>query len=89
MNLIDTLVAYLRGGKPSSASVAKERLQIVLAHEGGRGAPDYLPQLKQEILGVISKYVAIDPERLKVSFGHRSGYDLLEMNIVLQEAPRA
>jgi cell division topological specificity factor len=41
-----------------SASVAKERLKIVLAHErAGRNAPDFLPLLQKELLAVIGRYV--------------------------------
>jgi cell division topological specificity factor len=59
MSLIDNLLDYLRGNEKKSAAVAKERLQIILAHErAGRGAaaPDYLPALQEELLEVIAKY---------------------------------
>ena len=48
---------FFLGEKKSSASVAKERLQLILAHErNGRSAsPDYLPQLQRELVAVISK----------------------------------
>ena len=47
---------------PSSASVAKERLRIIVAQErSARGSPDYLPLLRREILQVIHKYVNVDP----------------------------
>ena len=53
-----SLLDYFRSEKKSSASLAKERLQIIVAHERSkRGTPDYLPQLKQDILDVIRKYV--------------------------------
>jgi len=87
MALINSLIDYLRGSKPKSASVAKERLQLILAHEnpGRRGAPDYLPALRQELLAVIAKYVPIDPEQVKVHVDRQGDYDLLELNIVLPE----
>ena len=57
-----SFLSFLLGQKKTSASVAKERLQIILAHERGRGdSPDYLPQLQQELIAVISKYVKINP----------------------------
>ena len=50
-----------------SASMAKERLQIIVAHERNkRNAPDYLPLLQQEILEVIRKYVEIDQDHVAV-----------------------
>jgi len=87
MEMISSLIDYLRGSKPKSATVAKERLQLILAHEnpGRRGTPDYLPALRQELLAVIAKYVAIDPEQVKVQIDRQGDYDLLELNIVLPE----
>ena len=56
-----SLLSFFLGEKKTTASVAKERLQIILAHERtGRGRPDYLPQLQRELVAVISKYVSIN-----------------------------
>ncbi|WP_028311919.1 cell division topological specificity factor MinE [Derxia gummosa] len=73
----------LFGEKKTSASVAKERLQIILAHErtGRAGAPDYLPQLQQELLAVISKYVKINPDDIKVNLERQDRYEVLEVKI--------
>ena len=50
-----------------SASVAKERLQIIVAHERGqRDQPDYLPELQKELLAVIRKYVQISDDQVQV-----------------------
>ena len=47
----------------ASAPVARERLQILLAHERGlRGQPDLLELLRTEILAVVSRHVTFDPE---------------------------
>ena len=78
--------------KPATASLAKDRLQIILAHERGehRGAsaPDYLPQLQRELVEVISKYVAINPDDIKVQVERQDNYEVLEVNIVLPEPER-
>lgn len=81
---------YLLGTKKKSASVARERLQIILAHEraGSRGGPDYLPDLQRELIAVISKYVAVGQEDIKVSLERQDDYDVLEVNIVLPEAAK-
>jgi cell division topological specificity factor len=80
---------YLLGTKKKSASVARERLQIILAHErAGQGGPDYLPALQQELIAVISKYVAVGQDDIKVSLDRQDDYDVLEVNIVLPEAKR-
>jgi cell division topological specificity factor len=77
---------YFRTTKPATASVAKERLQIIVAHERAqRGQPDYLPQLQQEILQVIAKYVAIDQKDVQVQFDRNENCAVLELNINLPE----
>ena len=50
-----------------SAKVAKERLQIIIAHERGeRDKPDYLAMLQKDLLDVIAKYVNINKDDVKV-----------------------
>ncbi|MBC7944696.1 MAG: cell division topological specificity factor MinE [Burkholderiales bacterium] len=89
MSLINSFIDYLRGSKPKSATVAKERLQLILAHGGGRrGIPEYLPALRHDLIAVIAKYVPIDPEQIKMDFNRQGDYDLLELNIVLPESSR-
>jgi len=53
-----SLLDYFKSKKkPSTAVMAKERLQIIVAHQRGqRDTPDYFPQMKQEIIAVIRKY---------------------------------
>ena len=64
-----SLLDYFRSSKPSSASVAKERLQILVAHErASRNQPSYLPQLQQELLAVIQKYVNVGDDAITVNF---------------------
>ena len=76
--------------KGSSAQSAKERLQVVIAHErADRDGPDYLPLLKQDLLNVIKKYVDIDEEQLKVQLDSQDDCDVLELNITLPEAADA
>jgi cell division topological specificity factor len=82
-----SLLSFLLGQKKSSASVAKERLQIILAHErSGRGAsPDYLPQLQQELIAVISKYVKINPDDIKVNLERQDTLEILEVKIEMPQ----
>lgn len=69
----------------SSASVAKERLQIVLAHQRaggtGRGGPDFLPLLQKELLQVISKYIPVRDDMVHVTLGKAAGASVLEINV--------
>ncbi|WP_020680282.1 cell division topological specificity factor MinE [Marinobacterium rhizophilum] len=72
--------------KNASASVAKERLQIIVAHERGqRQQPDYLPQMQQEILDVIRKYVAIDQESVNIQLENNDHCSVLELNVTLPD----
>ena len=70
----------------TSAQVAKDRLQVLIAHERtGRDGPDYLPMLKQDILNVIKKYVAVGDDALSVQLETQDACDVLELNITLPE----
>ena len=84
-----SFLSFLMGQKKNTANVAKERLQIILARErGGNDSPDFLPQLQQELLAVISKYVKINPEDLKVHLERQDNLEVLEVKIELPEAAR-
>ena len=85
-----SLLSFLLGEKKKTASVAKERLQIILAHErSGRnaGQPDYLPALQRELVAVISKYVSINADDIKVHLERQENLDVLEVKIELPEGP--
>ncbi|MBL4569934.1 MAG: cell division topological specificity factor [Alcanivorax sp.] len=81
-----SIFSYLLPKKQSSASVAKERLQIIVARERStRGGPDYLPQLQQELLMVVRKYVPVGEDAVNVQVDRESGCEILELNITLPE----
>lgn len=77
---------YLRRRNPS-ASVAKERLQIIISHERAqRTTPDYLPKLQEEIIAVISKYVPINRDQVMVNLDRLNDNSaVLELNITMPE----
>ncbi len=86
-----SLISMLLGEKKKSASVAKERLQIILAREriGGSSAqPDYLPSLQRELMAVVSKYVSINPDDIKVQLERQDNLEVLEVKIELPETTR-
>tara|TARA_R110002073_G_scaffold143071_5_gene295039 strand:+ start:730 stop:1008 length:279 start_codon:yes stop_codon:yes gene_type:complete len=81
-----SLLDYFRSTKRKSASIAKERLQILVAHERSyRNQPSYLPQLQQELLDVVRKYVNVDQDAISVNFEQDENQETLELNIVLPE----
>ena len=82
-----SIFSYLLPKRQNTASVAKERLQIIVARERSpRGGPDYLPQLQEELLQVVRKYVPVDQDAVNVQMDRESGCEILELNITLPEA---
>ncbi|MGF1759463.1 cell division topological specificity factor MinE [Photobacterium sagamiensis] len=82
------LLEFFRPKKTTTASVAKERLQIIVAERrsAGQSAPSYLPQLKKDILDVIRKYVDITPEQVSVNLDQKEeDLSVLELNVTLPE----
>ncbi|MBE0471482.1 MAG: cell division topological specificity factor MinE [Methyloprofundus sp.] len=81
-----SLLDYFKTTKPNSAKVAKERLQILIAHERNtRNQPSYLPALQQELLKVIQKYIKVDQDAISINFDSDDEQETLELNIVLPE----
>jgi len=73
--------------KPASAAIAKERLQIVLAHErAGRDGPDFLPLLQKELLAVVAKYIPVKDDMIRVNLGKAGTASVLEINVEMPGA---
>lgn len=67
-----------------SAKVAKDRLQIIIAHERSeRDKPDYMSLLQKDLLDVIAKYVAINKDDVKIELERQDGCSILELNVTL------
>ena len=81
-----SLMDILFGRKQKTADVASDRLQIIIAKERVKAqAPDYLPTLQKELLQVLSKYVHVSLEDIRISQEKQNGLDVLELNITLPE----
>jgi cell division topological specificity factor len=82
-------LSFFVGDKNTTATVAKERLQLILAHErnGRTSSPSYLPDLQRELIAVISKYVSVNHNDIKVQMERQGDYDVLEVKIELPESP--
>ena len=77
MNLLRLL-----SGRTASAPVARERLQILLAHErGSRGQSDLLGLLRAEILAVVSRHIVLDPDKVVVKMERGKTVSMLEVDI--------
>lgn len=82
---LESFIKYFFRHK-DSASVAKERLQIIISHERAtRNGLDYLPQLQNEILAVIAKYVKVDLDKVKVQLERVGDNAILELNVIMPE----
>lgn len=82
------LLQYFRQDKPKkgSAKLAKDRLQIIVAHEhSSASSPSYLPEMQQEIVAVIRKYMEISSDDVKCEFSDKAEDDMsvLEVNVAL------
>ena len=72
--------------RKNTASIAKERLRIIVAQERRhRGAPDYLPLLQRELLEVIRKYVSVAVDAVKVDLVKDGEHDVLDISVALTD----
>jgi cell division topological specificity factor len=67
----------------TSAPVARERLQILLAHERGvvSGNPDLVAQLREEILAVVGRHVTVERDQVQVKMNRGSDLSTLEIEV--------
>jgi len=71
--------------KRTSASIAKERLKIVLAHErASNRAPDFLPILQRELIAVVGRYIEISDDMIRVTLANAGDTSSLEINIEIE-----
>ncbi|WP_298225689.1 cell division topological specificity factor MinE [Acidocella sp.] len=73
-----------------SAPVARDRLQILLAHERTlAGQSDLVAVLREEILTVIAKHVSIDRDKVNVKLECGNNVSTLEVNVEVMDQPKA
>ncbi|MGI9274145.1 MAG: cell division topological specificity factor MinE [Endozoicomonas sp.] len=82
-----SLLQLFRSNKENnSASMAKERLQIIVAHERmSRSGHDFLPAMQQDILAVVKKYIEADQEHISIRLDKDGDCSVLEVNVQLPE----
>ena len=83
MTLRDIINKLLRR-QPASASTARERLQLVLAHDRSDLSTELLDQMRREILDVVAKYVEIDMEEGAVSLETEDRMTALVANLPIK-----
>ena len=80
------ILDFLKRKPEATATVARERLRIIVAQERStRGAPDYLPMMRNELLEVIKKYVHVDLDAININFERDSGHEVLELSVALPD----
>lgn len=80
-----SILAFFTRGR--SAPVARDRLQVLLAHERSlSGRADLAALLQQEILAVIARHIAIDPDKVNVRLDRGAQVSTLEIDIEMPEA---
>ncbi|WP_336490254.1 cell division topological specificity factor MinE [Methylobacterium nigriterrae] len=78
MNILSLL------SRRDTAPVARERLQLILAHERAESSRSNLVEtLREEILAVIAKHLAIDGEKVSIKAEQREGVSTLDIDIEL------
>lgn len=83
------LLEYFVASRRKSACVARERLQILVAHERAeRSRPSYLPMLQNELLEVIRKYIEIERKDVSVTIDRERDYEVLALSVVLPAQTR-
>lgn len=90
-----SILKFLKRRNTNAASIAKERLQIIISHERSqKNAPDCLPKvedlpkLQEEILNVITKYIKIDRDNVSVNLERLGDSAILELNFTMQDEPK-
>ena len=84
------ILDFLKRKPEATATVARERLRIIVAQERStRGAPDYLPMMRNELLEVIKKYVQVDIDAISINVERDSGQEILELSVTLPEGKPA
>ena len=67
--------------KQRSAPTARERLQVLLAHERSSNGSDLVSLLREEILAVIAKHVQVDSDKVQVKMDRDEDVTILEIDV--------
>jgi cell division topological specificity factor len=84
---MDNFLEKLFKKEKKSANTAKERLKLVLIHDRTDITPGQLENLKNELIGVISKYINIEPNKVKINMTQEGKEHRLIADIPIIAAP--
>lgn len=78
----------LFGKESPSKNIAKERLRLVLVHDRASVSPQIMQAIREEIIGVISKYLDIDTQRMEVDLTNSEDAVALTASIPVRSVRR-
>ena len=84
-----SILDFFSRNRRTTAPVARERLQVLLAHERAFGGADLAAVLKQEILEVIARHIPIDRDRVMVKLDRGDQVSTLEIDVEMPDAALA
>ena len=79
--MLDVLKRVFGMSEKKSGTVAKERLQVVLIHDRASVSPEIMEKIKEEIIGVLSKYMNINRNEMEIALENDSDSVALVANI--------
>lgn len=88
MALLDFISRFFMKENPPSKEVARERLRLVLVHDRASVSPDFINQLKEDLIKVIQEYLDIDEDALQVSLENEEDSIALVANIPVKGLKR-
>jgi cell division topological specificity factor len=75
-------------GEKASGQVARKRMQVVLMHDRLDLTPDVMDSLKNDILAVLSRYMEIDDQTIRVDLEQGKEYTALVSNVIIKRVYR-
>ena len=87
--MFDVIMKIFGKNEKKSGQIAKERLQVVLIHDRASVSPEMMEQLKNDIIAVISKYMAVDKSTMEISIANDDDSVALIANIPIQSFPHS
>jgi cell division topological specificity factor len=79
-----SLLDLFRKRQNGTASLAKDRLQVIIAREGHGGAsPELVLQIRQAVLEAISRFVKVSPEDISIERNAQNDLEMLSVSISL------
>lgn len=91
MNIGTEWLKVFKREQKSTASLAKERLQLIVAHQrlDRANGLDFLPRMREELLAVVRRYITVSDDAIRCNVERDGGLEVLELNITLPEGAPA